>query len=154
LLLLSIHPRFVHKIFSGGKSVELRKRIPRCVPGDWIAVYSTTPEKELAGVVRVVDITVTDPRTLWQLAGRRAGVDRQEYDAYFGGARTAVGIRICCPRRLNRPVSLEAIKEVWPGFHPPQGYIYLSPAQVCHLQKLVDPLTAIELVARQRRNAA
>lgn len=137
MLLLSIRPEFVHKIFRGEKQVELRRRRPRSNPGDWIAVYSTIPEKQLVGIVQVEEVRVKSPECLWRSVREIAGLKRSDYLGYFCGADQAVGIMIGNPTLLTKPVTLDELRTTWPGFHPPQSFRYLTQEQV---QFVVDRL--------------
>ncbi|MEN6449839.1 MAG: ASCH domain-containing protein [Thermoguttaceae bacterium] len=129
MLLLSIRPHYVEKIFDGRKTVELRKRAPNCPPGEQIVIYSTMPEKLLVGLVEVEDIVEGSPDSLWRLVAARSCVGRRQYRQYYAIANSAVGIFIGHPRRFQRPVPLNALRDKWRGFHPPQSHIYLSEQQ-------------------------
>ncbi len=130
MLFLSIRPEYVEMILSGRKTVELRRLRPRCVPGDWIAIYSTTPERCLRGVAQVSEVTASDSRELWEKVRPSAGVSRVEYETYFAGAKQAVGIVLANPKRLVSPVSLTELRCVWPEFQPPQSFRYLDREQI------------------------
>jgi predicted transcriptional regulator len=63
---------------------------------------------------------------LWQSVRQFAGVSRTEFDEYFAGLDCGNAIWIGDPIELRRPVLLQEIRSIWPGFHPPQGFRYLS----------------------------
>lgn len=130
MLFLSIHPEYVKMILSGEKTVELRRRKPRCVPGDWIAVYSTTPDRCLRGIVQVKEVRVGGVKDMWRGVREYAGVTRSEYDEYFAGSKQAIGIELTNPTTLVAPISLSKLREEWPDFQPPQGFRYLDEEQV------------------------
>lgn len=130
MLLLSIHPEFVEKIFQGEKRVELRRRRPRSSPGDWIAVYSTMPQKKLVGVVQIAEIRVSSPDSLWQSVRQIAGVNHSSYSSYFDGANLAIGILLANPILFSTPIPLKRLRQEWPDFHPPQGFRYLIDEQI------------------------
>ncbi|MEI7702092.1 MAG: ASCH domain-containing protein [Planctomycetia bacterium] len=130
MLFLSIHPRFVEKILTGEKTIELRRQRPRSVAGDWIAVYATTPERQLRGIVQVKEVRVENVRDLWHHVQNHAAVTKDEYDSYFLGTDQAVGIVLGIPISLTTPVSLEQLRKAWPSFQPPQGFRYLDDDQV------------------------
>jgi len=129
MLLLSIKPKYVEKILNGEKQAELRRRKPRSKPGDWLAIYETTPSKLLVAVAKVVEVRVSNPRCLWRSCGSVSGVTRREFNEYFTGTDQAVGIMIQPPLAIPRPVPLDELRAAWPGFNPPQGFIYLSDVQ-------------------------
>lgn len=130
MLFLSIHPEYVRLILSGQKTVELRRRKPRCVPGDWVAVYSTTPERCLRGIAQVKDVRVGSVRDMWLRVREHAGVSRSEYDEYFAGSKQAIGIQLTNPITLLAPISLSELRNEWPDFQPPQGFRYLDEEQI------------------------
>ena len=125
-LLLSIRPRFADMIFAGTKTVELRRTRPRVGKGDLVLVYVSAPVKSLVGAFLVATVIETTPGALWKRAGRRAGVTKVEFDAYFIGATNAFGIELCCQWKLEEPAPLATLRNRRRGFHPPQVYRYLS----------------------------
>jgi predicted transcriptional regulator len=136
MLFLSIHPRFVDKILSGKKTIELRRRRPRSVAGDWIVIYATTPERQLRGIARVTEVRVGGVRDMWPEARLQAGVTKKEYESYFSNCERAVGIVLADPVSFDEPVSLERLRELWPNFQPPQGFRYLDDVQVKVIKSL------------------
>lgn len=130
MLFLSIRPEYVEKIFRGEKQVELRRRRPRSCPGDWIAVYSTMPLKELVGIVQVADVRVAHPDSLWRNVRQIAGLSRSDYASYFDGAKRAIGIMLENPILLSTPIPLDELRQEWPDFQPPQGFRYLADEQI------------------------
>jgi len=130
MLLLSIRPEYVEKIFNGEKQVELRRRRPRVHPGDWIAIYSSTPHKMLIGVVQIKAVMVAPPSRLWHSVKAVACLKRSAFLSYFDGSSQAVGIAIENPIRLPDPVSLDELRHAWPGFQPPQEFRYLTEKQI------------------------
>jgi len=51
--LISIRPRFAEMIFSGSKTVELRRVCPKVSVGDLALVYVSSPAMELRGSFEV-----------------------------------------------------------------------------------------------------
>ncbi|MBN73820.1 MAG: hypothetical protein CME32_31575 [Gimesia sp.] len=138
MLFLSIKPKYVKKILDGEKRVELRRRKPRSVPGDWIAIYATIPSKSLVAVAQISEIKVSSPQLLWGRVKHDAGVEKHEYDEYFQGANQAVGIVIIQPKMLFRPLPLDELRVMWPQFNPPQGFLYLSDQQTQQIFGFID----------------
>lgn len=137
MLFLSIHPRFVDKILSGEKTIELRRRRPRSVAGGWIAIYATTPQRQLRGIARVTEVRVGGVRDMWPQARLQAGVTKKEYESYFSDCERAVGIVLADPVSFAEPVSLERLRELWPNFQPPQGFRYLDQEQASFVNSFV-----------------
>jgi predicted transcriptional regulator len=136
VLLISIHPEFVEKIFAGQKRVEVRRRRPKLNNGDVIAIYATAPRCELVGLTRVVEVHESTPLELWDSVAADAAIDRGRYDRYFAGSKTAIGIVLEDPRPFPRPATLGDLRQIWPGFHPPQGFCYLKPEQTAFVDGL------------------
>jgi predicted transcriptional regulator len=136
MLLISIHPEFVDKIFAGEKRVELRRRRPKLKSGDLIAIYATAPRCELVGLARVVNLHESTPQGLWDVVANDAGVDRERYDRYFSGSTKAIGIVLENPVAFLCAPTLEQLRRTWPGFHPPQGFCYLNPEQTPFIDAL------------------
>lgn len=129
MLLLSIKPKYVEKIRSGEKRVELRRRKPRSQPTDWLAIYECSPTMALVAVAQIVEVRVSSPRCLWRRVRSIAGVTKKEFDAYFIGSDQAIGIEIQTPLELPTPIPLDDLRVAWPRFNPPQGFIYLTESQ-------------------------
>ena len=130
LLILSIKPRFAHMILRGEKTIELRRRSPRCLTEFWIALYATTPEKAMIGVVRGSEVLVTTPDDLWELVKGGCALEREEYRRYYEGTNRAVGIRLAEPISFSTPVKLDRLRYSWPEFKPPQSFAYLTSEQI------------------------
>jgi predicted transcriptional regulator len=146
MLLLSIHPRFADAIFAGTKKVELRRRAPRIAKGDEVLVYSTIPTAAVIGTFTVENVTETRLESLWRRTRATAAVTREQFDSYFDGLETGFGIWVSHVRPFELPISLWSLRNLWPGFHPPQGFRYLTPQEV---EMLLEPT-----VRSARSNAA
>lgn len=125
-LLLSIKPEYATKIFDGNKTVELRRVLPKVKKGDLVLVYVSSPVKALVGAFKVEKVISSKPVELWDLVCNNAGITKLEFDNYFSGATKGYGICFSEIWILPQPIQLQQLKEIWPGFRPPQGYHYLS----------------------------
>lgn len=135
------------KILDGEKRVELRRRKPRSGPGDWIAIYETMPSKSLVAVAQIIELKVSSPQRLWSRVKHDAGVEKHEYDEYFQGANKAVGIEIEQPILFTSPVPLDQLREIWPCFNPPQGFLYLNTKQIQFVFDQIEPRQEEKMVA-------
>ena len=126
-LFLSIKPKYVKKILTGKKTVELRKSMPCKVnKGNLILIYSTAPEKELKGFCEIEKIVCSSPSKLWPQVNKIAGVTKKEYEDYFNLNETAYAIHIKKIEKFILPIKLNKIKELIPKFTPPQTYKYIN----------------------------
>ena len=125
-LMISIHPKYARKIFSGEKKVELRKIKPRVIKGDQILVYVSSPEKSLQGVLRVNEVVSDTPKKLWEKVKNEAGISSAEFEDYYTKKEKGYGIYFVVEEEFSNPVSLERLRELFGRFHPPQSYRYFS----------------------------
>lgn len=129
LVIMSIHPKYAEKIFSGNKQVELRRSRPAFSPGTIVLVYSTAPVQKIEGFFIVSDIIEDDPDGLWNDYAELCGVTEQEYDAYFSGALRSYGLLVSKAFRFSNPIPLHKLQKMYPSFSPPQSYQYLRANQ-------------------------
>jgi predicted transcriptional regulator len=85
---------------------------------------------ELTAFASITEITTTALESLWQLARKSACVSRSEFDAYFDGLSVGTSIRLASIEPFNKSIPLQTLRNMWPDFIPPQGFRYLSAAEV------------------------
>lgn len=121
-ILISIQPQYVEQLLSGAKTVELRRRAVRILPGTRVWIYSTKPH----GVVEAVGIVASTheytPSKIWRDFGPRAGVSRPEFDHYFRGVDKGCVIVFRQIVRLERSLSLTTLRSALGRFLPPQFF--------------------------------
>ena len=140
-LLLSIHSRFAEMIFSGTKTIELRRRRPRVNTGDLVFVYVPTPVRALIGAFEVGRTIEGPPKSIWKNWSSATGLTQAAFDRYFFGRKLAYGIVIKKYWRLDESVGLETLRKRKRGFHPPQAFHYLPLGQLAALGSLcIDSL--------------
>jgi predicted transcriptional regulator len=126
-------------IFNGSKTVELRRVCPTMSPGDLALVYVSFPAKELRGAFEVGKIISASPSVLWRLVGKKCGITRKEFFAYFHGKVTAHALVITRSWKLPMPVRLATLQRGNGGFRPPQNFLYLNRNGASGLASLVAP---------------
>ena len=124
-LFISIKPRYAAMIFSGKKTVELRRTEPRVGKGDKMIVYVSSPTKEVTGVCTVTEIEKDSPAKLWHRIRDKAGVTKEEFDDYFDGACQAVAIHVHKPKMFGNPVCLVTLRQDF-SIQPPQSFRYVE----------------------------
>lgn len=132
--LISIKPKYAEAILAGRKTVELRRRIPALVPGTRLFIYSTLPVGAVVGAVTLEGGARGTPGEIWDEYAPQAGVERDDYNAYFRGTDEAVGLILTCVQRVA-PVTIQALRMLRPGFHPPQVLIRLSHDEARAIQR-------------------
>ena len=135
-LLLSVHPRFAEGILAGSKRVELRRRLPHVAEKASAVVYETSPTMALVGSFNIESVVRLPLGPLWRQVRDIAGITHAEYLEYFDGLATGVGIFIGDCVRFNRHVPLSELRRMWPGFRPPQGFLYLDQSALESLRSL------------------
>jgi predicted transcriptional regulator len=125
-LLISVRPKFAEMIFSGSKTVELRRVRPNVRKGDIAIIYVSSPTRALQGAFEISNVVSAKPVTLWRKCGKQSGIKRAAFLSYFAGKvlghalvikrawKWAVSTSLCFLRRRNN------------GFHPPQSFRYLK----------------------------
>ena len=125
-LLLSIRPRFADSIFTGTKTVELRRVKPRLEAGDLVVVYASGATKGIVGAFEVAGVTAATPGSLWRRYNGGSGLSKGEFDAYFVGASVGYAVQVGKYWRLAEPIPLKTLRKRHAGFRPPQSYHYWS----------------------------
>ena len=127
MLLLSIRPKFANAILDGSKTVEFRRRAPRqVVLGSELVIYESSPTCALVGLATIEGLIECSPSQLWRKCKEIGGIEYEGFCEYFANADRAVGIILGSARRLSTQVDLEALRVYWPGFHPPQQFVYIN----------------------------
>jgi predicted transcriptional regulator len=138
VLLLSIQSSYADKIFNGEKTVELRRVRLRLQKGDHVFVYVPSPKKKLIGGFEVERIVEAVPEDLWEDVKHHAGITQKEFEEYYSKQSLGFGIFFYKTWCFRAPLYLDDLKQVWPEFRPPQGYWYLTPAEVDRIQSFVQ----------------
>ena len=134
--IISIKPKYADAILAGGKTVELRRRIPPIEIGSRLWIYATRPKAAIVGSVVLRKVVSMTPDELWRHCGDLAGIGRYDYDSYFDGTDVALGLYLSDVRRVN-PISIEQLRDTFDGFHPPQVMVKLTQKRKFSLSDLV-----------------
>jgi predicted transcriptional regulator len=136
--LISIRPSFADAIFSGSKTVEIRRKIPSIKAGTRLWIYVTKPVGEVRGVAQVASIVEGEPNVVWRACGPQTGLARADFDNYLDGSAKAYGI-ILCAVKVGRPASMKTLNALREGFHPPQVIARLTATEAKSLYQHVFP---------------
>lgn len=141
MLLLSIRPTFADQILDGIKKVEFRRRNPRRIElGSPILIYASSPIQALIGTAVVFDIVESSPEKVWEEYKDVGGIDHDQFNSYYKDCDRAIAIRLRKPMRLQTAIPLEHLRCKWPGFHPPQQFVYLSAEWLKKIARFVGRL--------------
>jgi predicted transcriptional regulator len=127
-ILISLKPKYAEDIFSGAKTVELRKRRPHVDPGTSVWIYATAPVAALKGYARLERIVTAAPSTIWKTFGDRTGISKAEFDQYFFDCDVAHALVLSEIKGLKHPILLDRMRKMVADFHPPQFFCRLNGA--------------------------
>jgi predicted transcriptional regulator len=133
--LISIHPGYANAILDGTKTIELRRRVPELANGTRLWIYATRPTAAVVGVATISDVNRAHPRTIWRKHRDGAGVDHASFMEYFQGAQEGVAILLAAVKGVG-PITIEELRKIRDGFHPPQVLLRLTDAEAIALQHL------------------
>ncbi len=129
LALLSIHPEYVELMATGKKKVEFRRtRFLRHLTH--IVVYSTSPEKRLAGYFEVERIDIASPQSISSKHKEDGGISHERLSRYMKDANYAVAILMGDFHPFKKNLSLDDIGVLY----PPQSFRYLDTSVLDTLQ--------------------
>jgi predicted transcriptional regulator len=131
-LLISLKPRHCKNIFEGKKTMELRKRSPKCystIEGKFfpefthIMIYQSV-RHEIVGIVEAGEI-ITRFKDEWTKDEIKSLCISKDEIISYTGDRKGVGIKIFNPRLFNTPIPIRVMINDF-GIHPPQQFKYLN----------------------------
>lgn len=104
-ILLSINPEHVENIFNGKKEYEYRKtKCRRDI--DKIIIYSTNPVKMVVGEATVQSVLQATPNKIWEMTGKKAGIDKEFFDKYYENHGQAVAYHLVNVIKYVKPKQL------------------------------------------------
>lgn len=139
--LISIKPDYVKKIFRGQKTAELRTRPLNLEVGTRLWIYSTLPQGEIVGATQVEALFSGSPVDIWMKFSRQICISKEEFDTYVKNREKVYVVIIGCPNTLSKTPSLDHLRLVLNGFHPPQFFKRLT-KEAALTQYLVSLLTS------------
>ncbi|WP_145011398.1 hypothetical protein [Mycobacterium marseillense] len=117
---MAIRSEHAERIYRGDKRFEFRRQRPRFTTGLKIFIYEPTPVRAVTGHFHVAGLIAIDNNLR---ALEEDDCARVIVESYLRGARRPTAIRVAGPKRLDRPLSLEAL-----GLKAaPQSYVHIGP---------------------------
>ena len=141
--LMSIRPQYAKAILAGRKRFELRRLdgLPRIGEGSVIVIYASGKLKSILGEFRARRVYEAAPEKVWAMVqGPGTGVGRDAWD-YIKGARRAMAIEVGERLVYQRPVTLEEVRRIIPGWMPPYSYKRLADGDPIY-ELVIKPLRA------------
>lgn len=128
-LFIAVKPEYANKLISGEKDIELRKTKPHVQAGDYAIIYASAPAKVVLGYGKIKRIILCTPQEMWDNYYTRLGIKEQDFLMYYDSSNKSVGIEFEMIKSIN-PISLDVLRRIAPGFHPPQIYRYVTNEQI------------------------
>ena len=133
-IVLSIKPRYSKLIFSGAKTVELRRTWP-AHDIRRVVVYESAPTKEVVGIFDVTQIVRTDIMRLYVRVAVGTCIGNPSFLKYFHGLEYGYGICISNAVRFSTGISTDELSKLLGAFLAPQQWRYIFNDE---LDKLYD----------------
>jgi predicted transcriptional regulator len=124
--ILAVKPHLALALVTGEKRFEFRRVHPAFRTGDIIYVYATAPVQAIVGSFTCDRIIEGTPRELWQACEGASEPTRSFLRNYFDGRAKGYAIQVRDPRARTSPLTLDILRELIPGFHPPRSYRFLA----------------------------
>ena len=127
IILMSIKPEYVDKIFSGEKKYEYRKRLCK-EKIDTIIVYSSSPIQKVVGELKIKQVLYDKKNVIWNKTNKYGGITKIKYDNYYENCVYVVAYEI------EKAILYDKQKDL-KDFNvrtAPQSYVYIT-------NKGVDP---------------
>ena len=132
VVLLTIRPKYAQRILSGYKKFELRTWIGLdLVPGMLVVMYVSGDVKAIVGEFRIGKVIKGRPdfvRKQIETAGgeETTGVGEEDY-SYISRSKKAFALEVTNAKKYKRPIYLNEVRNVIPGWNPPMSYTLLGP---------------------------
>lgn len=120
-ILLSINPQHVDNIIKGIKKFEYRTRVAK-EDVKAILVYCTYPTKKVVAEIKIKSILKDTPENLWEKTKHFSGIEKDFYDNYFYGHKTAYAYEL---GEIIKYVQPKELIEFGCKFAP-QSFIYVA----------------------------
>ena len=117
--LISIKPKYVNRMLSGEKSIEIRRRSVNLPDGALLWIYATLPLGCILAVAGVEGIVTDKPHKIWSKYASQIGVGEDEYATYVRNCNRISAIKIRSIDKI-KPIPLSLLKSQVKSFHPPQ----------------------------------
>lgn len=141
IYLMSIRPKYSRAIFAGVKKYELRRLtgLPSIPEGSVVVVYTSGNVRSIVGEFRVGRVIQASPERVWAETWRPGtGIGEDAWN-YIKGAKRAMALEVLEPRLYPRPVTLDEVRRIIPGWMPPMSYKRLDEGDPV-LELIIKPL--------------
>lgn len=120
---IRILPEPASRLYSGVKTFELRKYVPRHT--GFVFLFETGYTNAITGCFYFRDYLVDTLEQLWAQVGTRA-TRRDRFDAYFANKEVGVALSVLGVTKFKENISIDQLRQQFPDFpKPPEPYVYL-----------------------------
>jgi len=120
VIMISIHSKYVQKIFTGQKRYEYRRVIPTRLLRPIILLYETSPVSKIIGYIIYDKIIKAHPKHMWKLTQSESGITLKEFAKYFQNTNVSYAYHII--KVVQKEIPIDHIK----NFSIPQNFIYMK----------------------------
>jgi predicted transcriptional regulator len=124
--LISIKPKYVDRFLSGQKVIEIRNRKINLANDSKLWIYATLPKASIQTIAYVKQVEIDTPKIIWEKHRELVGISEDTYLRYVNGSRKISAIIMRNIQRLNTEIKLKEIRDLVPGFQPPQFIKYMD----------------------------
>ncbi|PCH61310.1 MAG: hypothetical protein COC05_01235 [Gammaproteobacteria bacterium] len=133
-ILISIKPEYVDMIFCGGKTVELRRVLPKNLTDDAeLIIYASSPTRSIVGKARIKRVEDHPVEKLWRKLGHKTGISAKYFKEYFKGKDRGYGLVLDEIVKFSKPYPLNHLREKL-NFSPPQSFMYATADLMEHIR--------------------
>ncbi|SFM58763.1 hypothetical protein [Nitrosomonas communis] len=124
-IIISIKPCFSNEIYSGKKSVELRKHVGRSfINNSKMYIYSSSPNQEISGHAFIKSVQILPVLEIRRKYLTEACISPDTFDRYYSGHQKGVLIWLKGVVKYQNPITLAQLKSN--GFTAPQSFCYVT----------------------------
>jgi predicted transcriptional regulator len=131
-VLISLRPNLIDAFLVGEKCVELRRRAPKLRAGTLVWLYAKLPYGRVMAVAKLRDVTVDTTESIWDTYRACIGISRTDFDAYVSDIPKAAILSFDAITPVSRPTDLKELREIEPGFQPPQFFRRMQSSKLLH----------------------
>lgn len=125
-IFISIQPKFVEKILSKEKTIELRRKFPQILAKNTqLLIYSSSPQQQVLATATIQTVEKLPTSKIWKQYASETCIDKVLFDTYFHNALFGFAIQLSKVKKIRQPLSRKDLKTKY-GITPPQSYIYLN----------------------------
>jgi len=122
IVLMSMRPEYVEKIFRGDKRYEFRKKkFGRRV--EKVMIYATKPLGQIVGHFTCDEVLRGKPSEIWNLCSEFAGISKGDFYKYFEYKNVAYALKIDKVCKLKEPINPFGLIK---GFRAPRSFRYID----------------------------